>query len=113
MLSQYGDGDTQLRLRLEKLEQIRKVLQDGGKWTPELQAAFDKASIDIAKQTDTIQGAYYRTFDNIGEKFTDVFSKMVETGSLKFSDLAKAMKQATTPITPSINLPLVKEAISS
>ncbi|KAA0675722.1 hypothetical protein [Roseomonas genomospecies 6] len=96
ILERYGDGATRLRLGLEKLNRTQQVLAENGKMTPELQQAFSNAAIDIAKQTKTIEGAFFRSFDGIGDAWSDLFEKMLTKGKAKFSDFADVMNDIFT-----------------
>lgn len=89
--------------------------------TPELANAYQNAAIDIAKQTNTMEGAFLRAFDNIGDAFGDMFSQMVKDGKFSFKSLTDTLKETFAktiaemayiapmkPITVSV-LPLINE----
>lgn len=89
--------------------------------TPELANAYQNAAIDIAKQTNTVEGAFLRAFDNIGDAFGDMFSQMVKDGKFSFKSLTDTLKETFAkaiaemayiapmkPITVNV-FPLIKE----
>lgn len=61
--------------------------------TPELANAYQNAAIDIAKQTNTMEGAFLRDFDNIGDAFSDMFSQAVKDGKFSFKSLTDTLKE--------------------
>lgn len=61
--------------------------------TPELANAYQNAAIDIAKQTNTMEGAFLRAFDNIGDAFSDMFSQAVKDGKFSFKSLTDTLKE--------------------
>lgn len=96
ILERYGDGATRLRLGLEKLNETQRVLAQNGKMTPELEEAFSRAAWDIAKQTKTVEGAFFRAFDDIGDAWEDLFDKMVKGSKVTFRDFASSLKDIFT-----------------
>lgn len=61
--------------------------------TPELANAYQNAAIDIAKQTNTMEGAFLRAFDNIGDAFSDMFTEAVKDGKFSFKSLTDTLKE--------------------
>ncbi|AWK86545.1 phage tail tape measure C-terminal domain-containing protein [Azospirillum thermophilum] len=64
--------------------------------TPELVNAYQSAAIDIAKQTNTMEGAFLRAFDNIGDAWEDLFAKMLKGGKVTFRDFTDSLKDIFT-----------------
>lgn len=91
VLEEYGNGSTQIRLKLEKLAQTQRALAEKGALTDEMRDAFARAELDAIRSTDSIEGTFLRAFDDIGDALGDTLKDAFKTGELNFKYFAHSL----------------------